>query len=127
MKRRAVLSFGTALTALILLCGFSCSPIQNNARDTAAALQGAITAAQAQYQATCTANPTQTPCTAINQAVAAQNLLITATEAYCNWSPAAAPSDPTATCVPVSSAEGALQTAINNATTFIAELKGVIK
>jgi hypothetical protein len=116
----------TAVMTVVLLCGFSCSPIQNQARNTAAALQGAIVAAQGQYQATCTSNPSQTQCTLINKAIAAQNALITADEAYCNWSQANPPSDPNATCVPVTSAVTALQTAINNATSFISQLKGIL-
>jgi hypothetical protein len=127
MKRRAALYVGTALVTAVLCCGFSCSPIQTNARNTIAALQGAIVAAQGKYQTTCTANPAQTACTTINQAVAAQNALVTATEAYCGWSTSFPPSNPTAPCVPVASAQAGLQTALNNATAFISQIQGVIQ
>jgi hypothetical protein len=112
---------------LLTLIASSCSPLEQSARNTAAALQGALGAAQAQYQATCTADPKQTACTVINQAVAGQNALVTATEAYCGWSTAAPPTVTTATCVPVKSAAAGLQTAITNANLFVTELKGVIK
>lgn len=105
-----------------------CSPIEQQARDSAAALQGALTTAQSKYQAQCTSNPTQQACTIINQAIAGQNALITATEAYCGWSASAPPQNPaTASCTPVKSAQAGLQTAINNATLFIQELKGIIQ
>jgi hypothetical protein len=126
MQRQTKLYFGTALIAALLCCGFTCSPVQNNARDTSAALQGAIVAAQAQYQASCTANAAQEACTTINKAVAAQNALITATESYCGWSTTNPPASPTAACVPVATAEAGLQTAIANATTFITQIKGIL-
>ena len=113
------------LSILLVLVG--CQPIEQSARDTAAALNGAITAAQAQYLTTCTADKTQATCQLINRAVAAQNALITATEAYCGWSVTAPPPDPTVACQPIKAAVPALQSAINNATPFITELKGVIK
>jgi hypothetical protein len=118
---------GLLLTLMATLALVACSPLEQQARNTAAALQGAIGAAQAQYQTTCTANPSQTACTVINQAVAGQNALVTAAEAYCGWSTAAPPAVTTATCVPVKSAQAGLQTAINNANLFVTELKGVIK
>jgi hypothetical protein len=110
----------------LTLCAFSCSPVQNQARNTAAALQGAITAAQAQYQATCTTNPKQTACVAINQAVSAQNALITATESYCGWSTTNPPNPTTTTCVPVKTAQAALTVAIANATTFVTEIESIL-
>jgi hypothetical protein len=119
--------FATLLTLATTLALVACSPLEQQARNTAAALQGAITAAQAQFQSTCSATPTQTPCTIINQAVAGQNALVTATEAYCGWSEANPPANATTACVPVKSASQGLQTAINNAALFITELKGVIK
>jgi len=105
----------------------ACPKLEQNARDTAAALGGAITSAQTQHQAECTANKTLVQCQIINRALAGQNALITATEAYCGWSTQAPPPDPTTTCVPVANAAGALKTAILDANEFITELKGVIK
>lgn len=119
MKRIWVLALTLPLVA--------CSPLEQQARNTAAALQGALGAAQAQYQATCTNDPKQQVCTVINQAVAGQNALVTASEAYCGWSTAAPPSSSTSACVPVKGAAAGLQTAINNANLFVTELKGVIK
>jgi len=121
MKRIAV-----ALILTLTLVLVACTPLEQQARNTAAALQGALSAAQAQYQTQCTANPKDTPCVTINQAVAGNNALVTAVEAYCGWSQSAPPANGTATCVPVKSAAAGLQTAVNNANLFIAELKGIL-
>lgn len=111
----------------VLLVTIACSPIENQARDTAAALQGAIIAAQAQYQSSCSLNNAQTVCQTIARAVNGQNALITSVEAYCGWNSANPPGDPAAKCVPVKSAQAGLQTSIANANQFITELKGVLK
>jgi hypothetical protein len=105
----------------------ACSPLEQQARNTAAALQGALAAAQTQYTVECTANPKQSYCLTINQAVAGQNALITALEAYCGWSQSAPPANGTAPCVPVKTAAAGLQTAVNNANLFVTELKGIMK
>ena len=110
---------------LLVLTG--CSPIEQQARNTAAALQGVIVAAQSQYLTTCTSNSSQTVCTSINNAVSGENALVTAVEAYCGWSTTNPPSDPKAQCVPVKTAQAGLQTAIANANVFITELKGMLK
>jgi hypothetical protein len=114
------------LLGLSMLVMLGCSPIENRARDTAAALSGAVVAAQTQYQATCSANANQEVCRVINRGVAGENALITAVETYCGWATAAAPPDPTATCVPVKSAQAALEAAIANAATLTLEIKGAI-
>jgi len=119
-------TFGVALLLVCLLPMMGCSPIENQARDTAAALSGAIVAAQTQYQASCSANPNQQVCQLINKGVAGENALITAVETYCGWTPSVAPPDPTATCVPVKSAQAALEVAIANASTLTLEIKGAI-
>jgi hypothetical protein len=114
------------LITLILVPLLGCSPLENQARDTAAALSGSIVAAQNKYQAGCAANPGQEICTVINRGVSGENALITAVETYCGWTPTLAPPDPTATCVPVKSAEAALRTAIANAGTLTLQIKGAI-
>jgi hypothetical protein len=121
---RKLLLLPLVLSILILT---ACPTIQENARDTSAALGGAITAAQTQHQTACVAKPTDATCVLINKAIAAQNTLITGTEAYCGWTAGVSPTDPNAVCIPVASAKAALQTAINNANTFIVQLKGVIQ
>src|SRR5262249_3437860 len=107
-----------------LLSMVACSSIENQARDTAAALSGSIVAAQTKYQATCAANPSQQICKVINRGVSGENALITAVETYCGWAPSLAPPDPNATCVPVRSAEAALKAAIANAAQLTVEIKG---
>src|ERR1700690_707141 len=92
-----------ALAALVTLTG--CTPLEQSARNTAAALQGVLAASQAKYHDTCVATPSQTVCKQINQGIAGENALVTAVETYCGWSPTAPPSDPNATCVPVKSAQ----------------------
>ena len=118
------------LTTIVLTCCLfpllACSPLENQARDTAAALAGSIAAAQTKYQAACTANPTQEICQVINRGVSAQNALITGVETYCGWNTAATPPDSSAKCVPVKSAEAALRAAIANAAALTSQIKGAI-
>jgi hypothetical protein len=116
----------TVLLTFGLLVMVACSPIEDQARDTAAALSGSIVAAQTMYQSSCAANPSQQVCQLINRGVSGENALITAVEAYCGWEPTLAPPDPTATCVPVKSAGTALRAAIANAATLTLEIKGAI-
>ena len=118
------MKFLALLAACIMLTG--CSPLEQNARNTAAALQGVIVAAQAKYHDSCVANPSQTVCQQINNGVSGENALVTAIETYCGWSPTAPPSDPNATCVPVKSATAGLTAAISNANTLTIEIKGAI-
>ncbi len=118
--------FPTILLVLTLLPMLGCSPVENQARDTAAALSGSIVAAQTKYQADCTANPGQEICQIINRGVSGENALITAVEAYCGWAPTLAPPDATAACVPVKSAETALRAAILNASTLTLQIKGAL-
>lgn len=116
------------ITILALLCLITvgCSPIENQARDSAAAIKGAIESGQAKYQASCTANPSQSVCQLINRGISAQNALVTSAEAYCGWAVGAPPSDPLAKCVPVKSAQAALQSAILNANQITLEIKGAL-
>jgi hypothetical protein len=120
-------NFAVLLIPAMLLILTGCPKIEQTARDTSAALGGAITQAQAQHQTECAATPTLSVCTLINKSVDAQHALITADEAYCGWQEGVLPSDQDATCVPVSSASVGLQAAIQNANNFIGSLKAVIK
>jgi len=99
---------------------------QEIGRDTVASLQGAIKAAQAQYQTSCLTAPTQPVCVNINKAVNAQNALVTSLEAYCGFSPGTSVTDVSA-CIPVASAQAGLIAATSNAQVFITQLKGVIQ
>ena len=112
--------------ALGLLSMMGCNPIENRARDTAAALSGSIVAAQTKYQGSCGANPNQEVCQLINRGVSGENALITAVETYCGWTATLAPPDPTAACAPVKSAQAALEAAISNAASLTLEIKGAI-
>lgn len=111
----------------LLLVLTACPKFEQNARDTAAALGGAVTAAQAQHQTDCKAAPATAPCVLINKGVDAQNALITGIEAYCGWTAGVLPTDPNAACKPVSTAQAGLQTAISNANVLIGQLKGIIQ
>jgi hypothetical protein len=113
-------------TVAIVLPMLGCSPLENQARDTAAALSGSIVAAQSEYQLSCAANPGQDVCQIIDRGVSGENALITAVETYCGWTPTLAPPDPTATCVPDKSAQAALQAAIANAASLTLQIKGAI-
>lgn len=110
----------------LLLATTACSPIEKNARDTAAALQGIIIAAQTKYRVSCSSDPNQTPCLTINRGVSGENALVTSIELYCGWSTLAPPTDPNAKCVPVKTAEAALSSAIANAAQLTTEVKGVL-
>lgn len=114
-----------AIIPLVLMLA-GCPKPEQDARDAGAGLNGAIAAAQSKYQTSCAANSAQAICSTINQAVSAQNALITATEAYCGWSTLNPPQNQNQVCVPVKSAQSALQTAIANANTFITQLKGAL-
>src|SRR5258707_6509710 len=103
---RKLFTIGLALGVLPML---ACSPLENQARNTAAALSGSIVAAQAKYQGSCTANPSQQICQAINRGVSGENALITAVETYCGWAVTPAPPDPNAEWIAVKSAEAVLQ------------------
>jgi hypothetical protein len=119
----------TWIVSLLMFCilpMLGCSPLENQARDAAAALSGSIVAAQTKYQGTCAANPAQEICQVINRGVSGENALITAVETYCGWAPTLAPPDPAAKCVPVQSAEAALRAAIANAATLTLQIKGAI-
>jgi len=121
MKRLTIV-----LLAVGLLPMLGCSPIEDQARDTAAALSGSIIAAQTKYQASCAANASQEVCQLINRGVSGENGLITAVETYCGWAPIQAPADATAPCVPVKSMQAGLQAAITNAAALTLEIKGAI-
>ena len=114
------------LVAVSVMSMAGCSGVQDQARDTAAALSGSIVAAQAKYQATCAANPSQQICQAINRGVSGENALITAVETYCGWPQSPAPPDPNATCVPVKGADAALKAAIANAAQLTLQIKGAL-
>ena len=121
MKRLTI-----SVLVLTILAMLGCSPLENQARDTAAALSGSIAAAQSVYQARCAANPAQEICRVINRGVSGENALLTAIETYCGWTPTLAPPDPTAKCVPVKSGRAALEAAIANAATLTLQIKGAL-
>lgn len=115
------------LVLALTLITTACSPLEQQARNTAAALQGALSAAQGQYLTQCTANPKAPSCVTINRAIDGQSALVTAVEAYCGWSQASPPANGALPCVPVKGATAGLTTAINNANLFVTELKGLIQ
>jgi hypothetical protein len=114
------------LIVILTMATVACSPLEQQARNTAAALQGVIVAAQAKYHDSCVGNPSQNVCQLINKGISGQNALITAGETYCGWSPSAPPADPNAKCVPVKGAEAALRSGISNATQLTLEIKGAL-
>lgn len=136
MKKLLLVAVATVALILSAGCAKKANPsppspptetIQQGARDTAAALNGALLSAQSKYQATCAAKSSQAACQLINRGIAAQNALITADQAYCGWSATVAPSDPNAVCVPVTGTNAALTAAITNAAAIIAEIQTLVK
>src|SRR3979490_2717342 len=104
----------TIIVAVAALVTLGCSPVETQARDSAAALSGSIVAAQTQYQTSCTGDLSQQICQVINRGVSGENALITAIETYCGWALTPAPPDPNAKWVPVKSAATVFQEAIAN-------------
>lgn len=117
---------GVVLLILCMLPTLGCSPLETQARDTAAALSGSIIAAQSKYQASCSVNPTQEVCRIINRGVSGENALISAIETYCGWAVTPAPANVNAACVPSKSAQGTLQAAIANAASLTLQIKGAL-
>jgi hypothetical protein len=121
-----------SLALIVLVAGLEigCTPVEQQGRNAAAALNGAIAAAQAQYQTSCSAPAAQqvnpTVCSLIDQAVSGQNALVTATETYCGFVVGAPPANPAASCVPVKSAQAGLVAAIANANTLVLELQAAV-
>ena len=124
---KTTLTIATMLLTLVLSKCPNDGGLAQHARDTAAALNGAIVDAQKQNQASCNENNSQPKCIIINKAVDGQNALVTAVEAYCGWSTANPPINLNGQCVPVATAADGLKTAIANADLFIVEIKGVVK
>jgi hypothetical protein len=122
MKRHVITA--TIFFCLLVLVG--CPKLEQDARDTAAALGGAVTAAQRQHSE-CVSGINLAQCNLINKAVDTQNALITSIEAYCGWTVGVLPTNPGAKCVPVSTAQAGLQSAVSNANVLIGQLKGIIQ
>lgn len=112
------------LLGLVLLT-VGCSPVEQKARDVAAAIKGSLVDADQRFGASCKADPSQAVCGVMKRGEAAQNALITAGEAYCGWDPKNPPADPDAKCVPVKDAKQALLVAIADAERLVGELKGL--
>lgn len=120
------------LFSLVLVVAFAiaetgCSPLEVKARDTSAALNGAVTTAIGQYSDTCRANESQVPCQTIIRAAGVLDVLLTADETYCGWAAGQAKIDPNAVCVPNKSATGLLTVATENAVMATAEIVVIIK
>jgi hypothetical protein len=107
-----------------------CQPIEDTAFQAAATAQGFITQAQANHGEECRADKTRPVCVKINEAVDAQNLLIDAIEAYCNFPVRPAPEELknfSSTCSKNASARERLQLAIRNVQVVIRDVKGAIQ
>ena len=112
------------LSLVICIPQFGCGETYaKQARDIIATSNALLMTAQAQYKASCIANPAQSICVAINSAGAAQNLALDGLSLYCGFTA----SSPAGTvCTPVSSALSALQAAIANLNTITADLRTLL-
>lgn len=110
------------LTITLLLAGCS-QPLEMTARDLIAANKGVLTSAQAQYKATCTANPAQGTCNLINRDVFAQNVAIDALELYC----AGVDFSNGGACKPDKAYAPKLQEALLNLNRNLNDVKGLVK
>ena len=114
---------GVLLPALLIL---TACPKDKNARDVAASLSGILVAAQDEYAPVCVSNPGLPNCVAIHKGVAAQNVLITAIETYCDMKLSPIPPPADAKCSPVTSTQAALDLAVSNANQAIIDIKPLI-
>ena len=116
----------TLLLVPLLLFALACptEPPEQVAHDAIAASKGFIEDQQQQHLAECQAQPTQPiPCQAINEAVAAQNLLIDALDIYCSDAAYVNDSGP---CHPVPDAAPKLQEALSNLNQAMTHVKALI-
>jgi len=116
MKKKAV------FVVLICFCLAACQPFEKSARDSVAAAKGFIEQAQANHGTACKANPNTALCSAINQAVAAQNSAIDALDLYCagsSWQSGGA-------CQPNKELEPRVRAAISNLDRIIKDAKGAV-
>ena len=115
-----------SLVAVIALC--ACTNFVKASVATLAAAQGFIAQAQANHNTECTAAPTKPfPCVAINQAVAAQNVAVSALETYCQVpvapTPATLQAQGSAACNPNPTSKQVLVAALSNLGAIVAQYK----
>jgi hypothetical protein len=116
---------------LVALFFAGCQPIEDTAFQAAATAQGFITQAQANHGEECRADRTRPVCVKINEAVDAQNLLVDAIEAYCNFPVRPTPEElknySSSTCAKNAGARERLQLAIRNMQVVIRDVKEAIQ
>lgn len=109
--------------AVMLVTG--CGPFEKSARDTIATATGAISQAQIEYKAECLALPSAPKCVLINDAIHVQNLAITGLEIYCGFQVNV--TLPTATCVPVKTAQAGLSAALSQLGAITGQITALLK
>ena len=114
-----------AILALLVQPLAGCGPFEQTARDTIATLGGLIKTAQAEYQAECTANPSEQKCVLVNEAIRAHKLTITGLEIYCGFTIGS--TLPEATCTPIKSALAAVEAAVANLKPLIGQLTALLQ
>jgi len=118
MRKRIAICLLFVLTIVMV----ACQPFEKSARDSVAAAKGFIEQAQANHKQECVANPNTALCSAINQAVAAQNSAIDALDLYCAgsaWQSGGA-------CQPNKELEPRVRAAISNLDRMIKDAKGAV-
>ena len=111
---------------VLLLCLFlvGCQPLQQTARDSIAVAKGVIETAQDEYLARCKASPTDAPCEAIKDAVAAQGLVVDALNLYCAGKDSWVTGAP---CSPSKGVEPRLKEALRSLDVIISNVKELLK
>lgn len=116
--------------AFLLLTVFAlagCTPLEDSAKDAAAASQAVIQAEQAAHRAACELDSTPAICVNINKAIDAQNALVTAAEIYCGWpanpNPAQLAQAGAMPCQHIASGKAALQAAVLNLNAIVGTVK----
>lgn len=120
--RKLLLAFWSITFLWLSGCGFL-----TDARNAIATASTFLKAEQEQFGPTCTSNAQQPVCQAINKGVFANNALIDAVNVYCSGVPAAGVQDWNhgGPCVPVKTAQSAVQAATVNLNQVIADLKAL--
>jgi hypothetical protein len=113
------------LLAVVLLAG--CQSFEKSARDAIAGAHGWVQQQQPIRQAECSADPSKAICRAINRVIAGEHTTAGVLNVYCAGAPPAGQASfaDGGPCVPVKSAEAAIQAAIINLQTTVNDAKKV--
>lgn len=125
MKRKRMVLAAPLLLLALLAAG--CPKFEESARDAIAGAHGWVSDQQPKHQVECTADPAKAICKAINRVIAGEHTTADVLKVYCSGAPAAGEKDYAdgGRCVPVKSAEAALQATILNLQATVNDAKAI--